>query len=221
VASIDGATSIGRGIEITYGSVVNMYDGTAGKETLLLDNAVYNVYGGHVGDLIDVVDSTLNLYGGYLGYRVSSHEGSEVNIFGGEIATGEYTRPASLDWRGHFAVWDGGVANIHGGVFGQTIYVDAEGELNLFVQELSINDEPIPLTPGIRTVIPVTRDKLLTAVLADGTFFELDLTSGDDIIGDYIHLESLLTATMVVPEPSAWLLAVFAVVGVTWFYKCT
>ncbi|MEX0937922.1 MAG: PEP-CTERM sorting domain-containing protein [Pirellulales bacterium] len=191
------------------GSTVNQAGGAIVSDLNLLsgEGTVWNLYDGEIGNRFEMREGAkMNMYGGQIGYRFSVGDGTTMNIFGGTISLGPDT---SRDYA--FMAESGSTVNVHGGLFRENVFVGDGTHFNLFVQELSLDGVPVPLVLGEQTVIPNTGGVLLEAILADGTFLDLGLGRGSPGF-DHFDDGAILTATLV-PEPSTWVLAILAAVG--------
>ncbi|MEX0937923.1 MAG: PEP-CTERM sorting domain-containing protein [Pirellulales bacterium] len=183
------------------GAVLSDFSGLGGE------GSVWNLYDGQIGNRFEMSDgAVMNMYGGQIGYRFSVGDGATMNIFGGTISLGPDT---SRDYA--FIAQSDSTVNIHGGLFLENILGVEGSRFNLFVRELSLDGVPVPLVPGVQTLIPNSEGVLLEAILADGTFLDLGLGRGRPGIDDFRD-GVIFTATLV-PEPSTLVLALLAAVG--------
>ncbi|MEX0937924.1 MAG: hypothetical protein WDZ59_08675 [Pirellulales bacterium] len=196
------------------GSVVNQTGGeiTSDGGGMRGEGTVWNLYDGSIGNRFDIGledgdGAVMNMYGGQIGLRFYVGSGATMNIFGGTISLGPDT---SSDY--DFIAGTDSTVNVHGGFFRGNVLVTDGSNFNLFVKELSLDGVPFPLIPGVQTTIPSSESVLLEAILADGTFLDLRLGRGQPGLDDFQD-GAILTATLV-PEPSAWVLALLAALGV-------
>ncbi|MEL6499461.1 MAG: hypothetical protein AAGJ54_04470 [Planctomycetota bacterium] len=111
----------------------------------------------------------VRLAGGIVDNFVDAN-GSWVSVTGGELRDG---------------IFGGEITTFAGGIISGPINVPRTGTLILKVESVAIDGIPLPLVPGQPVEIPERNGELLTAVLADGSPFMLELSengpSGDSV----------------------------------------
>ena len=136
--------------------------------------SVVTIEGGSVGDFFQAVDA-------------------EIHVRGGRIGAG-------------FDAFAGAIVTISGGTFGRTI--DAYPGSTLVIEGTHFMLDGLVFTDldevGESTVLSIRGDRHLSAVLADGSLFELELQPRPDILAfgnDYVDPAATLRL-VVVPEPN-------------------
>ena len=132
----------------------------------------------------DIVDGT---FGSEftVGVEGSFYAGNRANISGGTFGHG-------------FQVDRQSTANISGGTFGIDFDVTGGSKVNLFGSQFVLGGTDITstLTPNVPFTV-TSRNILLTGILADGTPFDFDLRSDDELNRDYFATNAVLTITLI------------------------
>lgn len=189
--------------------VINVPPTVVANGTVLPSGATVNVFeGGEVGLAVDLSGGTLNIQGGQVALGATgistgfTNSGNLVNVSGGEVgpffqlfsSTTLNLSGGTMDTFGVFAgstanitggvvlgfpdVFSAGVLNISGGNI-NSIRALSGSTVNLFGTGFSLDGSPVEgLVAGEATTI-TTRNATLTAVLADGSPFELFLRPFD------------------------------------------
>jgi hypothetical protein len=210
-----------------YGAVVhgvmNMEPGSLGMGSGTIDGGTLNVSGGVSGIPSLSGNGIVNFNGGKIASLSSS--GGEINFYSGELGS---------------SFWQNTTINIHSAVgsgFGPTGFTAANstmnyrggaltadqgpalnfhGLLHLFVQNATVNGQPIPgLAPG-QTATIAARDVTLDGTLQDGSPLNLYAAGSNFNAKFYIPPETTLQVTQV-PEPAG---AILCVVGLAAVRTC-
>ena len=153
------------------------------------------ITGGEIGDRLSTsFYGIINLSGGIVGSDFRAGNLSTINISGGQVGTG-------------FIASYGSEVNISGGAFGQAFTAYGGSTVNLFVRELLLDGLPVGLVEGVPFVVTDRDGTLLTAILADGSSFDLTLNQNNLFGQDWITADATLSATLV-PEPASLVLLV-------------
>eukprot|EP00752_Nemacystus_decipiens_P016157 g14450.t1 len=128
VVNISGGT-VGDSAQAFKGSVVNISGGTVGNSFQAKVGSEVNISGGHVGQTMTlqaggvlgrnfaVVDATLNIEDGVVGFSLEA-AGSVVNISGGAVGD-------------EMEAYSGSVINISGGSVGDNLLANSGSEINI------------------------------------------------------------------------------------------
>ena len=184
---------------VMAGETVQIFDGPNSPTTVEI------VEGARVSPSINVWGhSVLNMRGGITHSFIFGRDHSTVNIFGGDVATGE-----------DISMFDDSVANIYGGHFGDDIRADGSATVNLYGgtfekqrtgASLAIRDNGVinvylreyevlpPPSPG-------SQERLI-GVLSDGSEIDLILNVDPDLMRD-----ARFVFHTVIPEPDSITLA--------------
>jgi hypothetical protein len=172
-----------------YGGMMTINGGAFGSN-LRVHGGVLNINGGVIGDRLSTsFNGLINMSGGTVGDDFHAGNLSKVNITGGSIGSG-------------FRADYGSTVNITGGGFGPVFTAQMQSEINLFVLELLLDGTPVDLDLNVPFTIAQRDGALLTAILADGSSFELALNQNNLLGQDWIDTNATLTATLV-PEPAS------------------
>ena len=145
--------------------------------------------------------SEVNISGGRITNLVAN-SGSVVNFFGGGDST-------SI-----FRANEGSVLNLFGNFGFRALFIEADGQMNIFGHDFSLNDVPLDgLVAGVPFEITDRGNLFLTGLLLDGESFRYFLRAADPA--------ATITVTLV-PEPSPLLLTLFGAFLVsTRVQRCT
>lgn len=135
-------------------------------------------------------DGSVSVSGGIV-TNVLSANGGSLSISSGVINTDIFVSNARLTITG--GTFDSGP------LMNRIVLTDAS-RLDLFVQSLTIDGQPIPLELGETAVITERKGRLLRAILADGSEFDLQLNEFSGT-SDVVSPDSRLRVTLV-PSPS-------------------
>lgn len=191
-----GGVAIVRGGVIATGGVNNgemSVEGGVISKGFSVTDGTLNITGGEIGDRLRTSsDGIINLSGGTVGSGFTAGNGSTINISGGLVGTG-------------FVAGFNSTVNISDGSFGQGFTAGSGSLVNLFVLELHLDGLPVGLVEGMPFTVTDRDGILLTAILADGSSFDLTLDQNNILGQDCIDADATLTATLV-PEPAAFCL---------------
>ena len=219
--------SVGDDFLSRFGAEVNISGGTIGNG--FSSNGVVNITDGLIGNNLTALgDSEFNISGGSVGGGFSSDPLSEVNITGGTIesgfAAGGVVNISGGTFGNLFVIQPDSVVNVSGGGVTESVRAFNDGTLNLFGTEFFLDGAALT-TLELDQAFEITDrgDVSLSGVLADGTSFELPLTT-DLNQSTLVQADVLLTVTRVagsdapdpvaVPQPTALVLGAFAGLGV-------
>ena len=226
---------IGGSARISDGSSFRMSAGSIGQSFTASDSRV-DITGGSIGNFTAFPDANVTIEGGQFGSDFSAWTSSHVDISGGtfgadfeawelstvNISGGEFgdgftigTGPPPLLVAPGTSLPEPVTApesavNITGGIFGEDFDVVRNGKLNIYGSHFELDGVPIDLATGVPTII-TERDMQLTGRFADGSLFEFDLFSINEVGQDYFDPRATLTLIQV-PEPTSGLALAFAVV---------
>lgn len=213
--------SIGSGLLALAGSVVNLREGGIADQFTALDGSTVNIQGGSVGrNLVAEEGSVVNISGGHVAHNFRAAEGSVVSVSGGVLDGFLVNRGSSVSISG--GTWNDSIIAdgdstliISGGVGSDSLYVGSNTNVNLIGTEFRLGGDLLDLGLGVATII-TDRDVPLTAFLADGSPFELSLSTGNESSFDYFAPNATLSLTRVVPEPSSiFVLSIATIVGLS------
>lgn len=209
-----GALQINGGVfeivSISYGSSAVIDGGSFGVGTfsrVSVTESEMTIAGGSFGRSVSVRDGTLHVFSGVIGDDLTINSDSLVNIHGGIIGDDfGLTRGSTANITGgqigaSFGVGSDSLVNIYGGTFGPGFGAGSGSEVNLYVLELLLAGTPIDLLEGVPLTITDRDGVLLSAILADGSAFDLTLNQSSLSGQDYIDTDATLTVTLV-PEPA-------------------
>jgi hypothetical protein len=186
--------SVGDDFDAFEGSVVDASGGTIGNQFKALHRSTINLSGATIGDESHVSDaSVLNLRAGRIGAYLDVYQ-STLNMFGGFIGTGG-GGPITIDFQS--------TANLFGGSHGGPFHALSLSTINLFGKEFALNGTPVNGLSAGHPLVISQRDVLLTGTLADGSALRLYLSTNSDsfAFSDYFSPDATVTI-MLVPEPS-------------------
>ena len=185
-------------------SAVTVAGGTAGT-VFAEDGGVINVSSGSVESLRGSNGSTVNVGGGWVIGSIAANDGSTVNITGGFVTGGvDGLSGSTVNFRGGtVSGLEVGVAtlNISGGSIGSQFVASPGGVVNISGTEFFLDGVLVDLETSLPRVID-DRDAQLSGLLADGSFFEIDLNTSFVVFEDFFSPAATLTLILV-PEPAS------------------
>ena len=197
--NVSDGGSVGVGVDVFFGSEVNINGGTVDSSFNANPGSVVNIGSGTIGIGFDALDgSVVNIRGGSVDIGFAAFDGSVVNISGGSVGN-------------IFDALSGSEVNISGGLIGDFVDAFSGSEVNLFGSDFFLNDlslDEILTFNESFTILDRGDDLVLTGLLTDGSPFSFDLNSTDVLGDDFFDPDATLTVTLVsaVPEPSALVL---------------
>ena len=197
--NVSDGGSVGFGVDVFFGSEVNINGGTVDSSFNANAGSVVNIGSGTIGIGFDALDgSVVNIRGGSVDIGFAAFDGSVVNISGGSVGN-------------IFDALSGSEVNISGGLIGDFVDAFSGSEVNLFGSDFFLNDlslDEILTFNESFTILDRGEDLVLTGLLTDGSPFSFDLNSTDVLGDDFFDPDAKLTVTLVsaVPEPSALVL---------------
>lgn len=198
VVSVVGG-KVGDGLS-TSGSVLNVSGGSLGDFSSVLSSTM-NISGGTVGAKLYVNRSEVAISGGLVGDRFEAGSGSRIKLSGGSIGD-------------RFRADTGSVVTFSGGSIGNLFEALVGSEVHVFGTDFLVDGLPLSgLKPG-ETLQILDRGVILSGRLADGTPFNFDLNSSNEVgsLDDFFAEGATLTVTLV-PEPSGLFVAAAAMAG--------
>lgn len=208
VVEISGG-NLGQFLDIE--GTVNVTGGAVDSAADVESGGVLNVSRGAVGNALEAMDfSSVIVTGGSAGISTTARSFSFFDISGGTIGEGFVGEIASVANISGGSIGDDfesdGVVNITGGEFLGSIEATANAQLSLLGSDFALDAVPVAgLMPGVATTIFQRGGTVLTATLADGSPFEIQLNGLANPGEDYVDIGAQLTVTLV-PEPSSALL---------------
>jgi hypothetical protein len=187
VVNIHGGL-VGDNFDAKDGSLMNVFGGNLGTVTAF-GGSVVNIAGGSITDVVAYDGGTVNMSDGAVGQFFHAHNGSTVNVAGG--AVGDF-----------FTAHGGSVMNFSGGTIGDDLGADSGSNLNVFGTQFMLAGRDI--TSSLSEDVPFIvndRNVTLTGFLADGSPFEFQLNTTDQLGADFFDLGTQLTITFVAGIP--------------------
>ena len=229
IVNMNGGT-IGINFRLFEGSELNLSNGIvqdgfisqSGSEVHIDGGMIQNQYsaggtmvylsGGSIGDEYRTFHSETILTGGDIGNGFWADSGSTVNmssgsigndmIIGPELFFGQYVvanvSGGSIGDR--LTLRSRGVLNLYGGSVGDELRANIGSEVNLFVEQLSIDGKSIELEENSKTIITTRGGALLEAILADGSYIDFTL-NGNFVAGEDLIDGSAILSVTLVPTP--------------------
>ncbi len=176
--------------------------GTVGDFLTVEDSAHLTVSGGSLGQFTHVKSSTatVDIRGGTIDREFMATDNSTISMTGGAIGGNSLLRDSVMNMSGGalgagFKIYNS-TLSMSGGTFGDNLklggFTGSPGTLNLFVDSVTINGDPLEL--GIGETMEVTRrdDAFLAAELVNGGSVGIVLNSDYTTTIDFLSATSTL-----------------------------
>ncbi|MFK7961619.1 MAG: hypothetical protein AB8G96_13965 [Phycisphaerales bacterium] len=189
VIDVGAGDVIASGTDLPNGATVNVFDGGSIGLGVDLSNGTLNIMGGNValgatGIPTGFTNSNneVNVSGGNVGPFFQFFGPSVGTITGGTLATFGVFNGASVTVSGGTVtgfpdVFSSGTVTIEGGTVA-SFRALAGSQINLVGRSFALGGEAIDIAPG-ETITLTARNQILTATLADGSFFDHALLAVD------------------------------------------
>ncbi len=224
---------IGDNFRALPGSNVTVNGGVIGSQFQAFHSTV-DLNAGHVEQVVAGPGATVNIGAGATTGACHAGNGGTCNVAGGSHAEGGTSAGGLLNimdgtfgqpgqggllrvWGGKTTISDGtihlrleamsgGAIDISGGTIAGGINAWASSAINLFVQEASLDNVPMTLTPGAPTIIADRSSAPLRVTLADGSPLEFTPRAAPTVGTDeeFISPSAVLTITLVETCPCDW-----------------